>query len=140
MEEIKELNRLIHANISDIEEMHGAALVNISEEQMHQNAQRLESVVNETARLNNETKDRIKGKKSSSRFHFSHPSILIALELSNARLSANSGDLPMRKTQHAALKKKFIESIQRYQDIERTYQQKFRQRVERQIRIGKCEG
>jgi t-SNARE complex subunit (syntaxin) len=54
-------------------------------------------------------------------------------------MPANSGDLPMRKTQHTALKKKFIESIQRYQDIERTFQQKFRQRVERQIRIGKCE-
>jgi syntaxin 1B/2/3 len=50
-------------------------------------------------------------------------------------MPANSGDLPMRKTQHAALKKKFIETIQRYQDIERTYQQKYRQRVERQIRI-----
>lgn len=61
----------------------------------------------------------------------------VGVELSNARMPANSGDLPMRKTQHAALKKKFIESIQRYQDIERTYQQKYRQRVERQIRIGK---
>ncbi|CAO3587392.1 unnamed protein product [Absidia cylindrospora] len=118
VEEIKELNRLIHSNISDIEEMHGAALVNISEEQMSQNARRLDTMVKDTAKLNNETKNRIKG-----------------IELSNARMPANSGDLPMRKTQHAALKKKFIESIQRYQDIERTYQQKFRQRVERQIRI-----
>lgn len=50
-------------------------------------------------------------------------------------MPVHSGDLPMRKTQHAALKKKFIETIQRYQDIERTYQQKYRQRVERQIKI-----
>ena len=35
------------------------------------------------------------------------------------------------------MKKRFIETIQRYQDIERTYQQKYRQRVERQIRIVK---
>lgn len=139
MEEIKELNRLIHVNISDIEEMHGAALVNISEEQMHRNSQRLESVVNETTRLNNETKNRIKGNIHQVASNGLNPFfILLALELSNARMPANSGDLPMRKTQHAALKKKFIESIQRYQDIERTFQQKFRQRVERQIRIGKC--
>ncbi|KAI8342597.1 t-SNARE [Chlamydoabsidia padenii] len=118
VEEIKQLNRHIHDNISAIEELHGAALVNISEEQTYQNARRLETLVNETAQLNNETKDRIKG-----------------IELSNAQMPVNSGDLPMRKTQHAALKKKFIESIQRYQDIERTYQQKYRQRVERQIRI-----
>lgn len=61
--------------------------------------------------------------------------LLLAIELSNARMPLSSGDLPMRKTQHAALKKKFIETIQRYQDIERTYQQKYRQRVERQIKI-----
>ncbi|CAO3618623.1 unnamed protein product [Cunninghamella echinulata] len=118
VEEIKELNRMIHANISDIEELHGSALVNISEEQTNQNARKLDKLVNETTKLNNETKKRIQG-----------------LELANAKLPPSTGDLPMRKTQHAALKKKFIESIQRYQDIERTYQQKYRQRVERQIRI-----
>ncbi|CAO3626915.1 unnamed protein product [Cunninghamella blakesleeana] len=118
VEEIKELNRMIQSNITEIEELHGAALVNISEEQTNQNARTLDRLVKETGKLNNETKNRIKG-----------------LELSNARMPANTGDLPMRKTQHAALKKKFIECIQRYQDIERTYQQKYRQRVERQIRI-----
>lgn len=30
-----------------------------------------------------------------------------------------------------------MDTIQRYQDIERAYQQKYRQRIERQIRIGK---
>ncbi|KAI8065654.1 t-SNARE [Gongronella butleri] len=118
LEEIKELTRVIHSNISDIEELHGAALVNISEEQTAQNNRRLDKLVKETTKLNNETKKRIK-----------------ALELANARMPPSTGDLPMRKTQHAALKKKFIECIQRYQDIERTYQQKYRQRVERQIRI-----
>ena len=35
-----------------------------------------------------------------------------------------------------ALRKRFLETIQRYQDVERLYDQKYRQRVERQIRIG----
>ncbi|ORX61703.1 t-SNARE [Hesseltinella vesiculosa] len=118
VEEIKEMTRVIHTNISDIEELHGATLVNISEEQAAENNRRLDRLVQETAKLNNDTKNRIK-----------------AIELANARLPPSTGDLPMRKTQHAALKKKFIECIQRYQDIERTYQQKYRQRVERQIRI-----
>ncbi|ORZ00928.1 t-SNARE [Syncephalastrum racemosum] len=118
IEEIKDLVRKINMNISDIEELHGASLVNISEEQMNENNRRLELLGSETTRLNTEAKQRIK-----------------AVELSNLQLPAGSGDRPMRETQHAALKKRFIETIQRYQDIERTYQQKYRQRVERQIRI-----
>jgi syntaxin 1B/2/3 len=35
------------------------------------------------------------------------------------------------------LKKRFLDTIQRYQDVERNYQIKYRQRIERQIRIGK---
>lgn len=36
------------------------------------------------------------------------------------------------------MRKRFLETIRRYQDIENGYRQKFRQRVERQIRIGKA--
>ncbi|RCH92998.1 syntaxin, partial [Rhizopus stolonifer] len=118
VEEVKELNKRILDNILLIEELHGTALTNINDEQTEENAYRLEKVVKQTTKLNNECKNKIK-----------------AIELSNARMPASSGDLPMRKTQHAALKKKFIETIQRYQDIERTFQQKYRQRVERQIKI-----
>lgn len=38
-----------------------------------------------------------------------------------------------------ALKRKFIETIQRYQDIERTNEKRQRQRIERQILIVKPE-
>ncbi|KAI8882277.1 t-SNARE, partial [Backusella circina FSU 941] len=118
VEQVKDINKRITDNITRIEELHSTALLNTNEEQIDENQHKLEKIVNQTTKLNNECKNKIK-----------------AIELSNARMPANSGDLPMRKTQHAALKKKFIETIQRYQDIERTYQQKYRQRVERQIRI-----
>lgn len=118
VEEVKELNKRILQNISAIEELHGTALTNINDEQTEENSYRLEKIVKQTTKLNNQCKNKIK-----------------AIELSIVRMPAHSGDLPMRKTQHAALKKKFIETIQRYQDIERTYQQKYRQRVERQIKI-----
>ncbi|KAG0188068.1 Plasma membrane t-SNARE, secretory vesicle fusion [Apophysomyces sp. BC1034] len=39
--------------------------------------------------------------------------------------------------QTATLRKRFLEVIQRYQDIERTYQQKYRQHIVRQIHIVK---
>ncbi|KAI8993731.1 t-SNARE [Pilobolus umbonatus] len=118
VEEVKDLNKKILDNITAIEELHSAALTHTSDEQAEENAYRLEKISKQTTKLNNECKKKIK-----------------AIELSNARMQPTAGDLPMRKTQVAALKKKFIETIQRYQDIERTYQQKYRQRVERQIRI-----
>jgi syntaxin 1B/2/3 len=60
----------------------------------------------------------------------------VALEASNAGLPNNS-DANIRRSQVAKLKKNFMDSIMRYQDVERTYQQKYRQRMERQIKIGK---
>ncbi|KAI7869221.1 t-SNARE [Spinellus fusiger] len=105
LEAVKDVIKGINQNISDIEEMHGATLVNINEEQMSANARRLEQLSTATTQLNNEAKQRIK-----------------AIELSNARMPLSTGDLPMRKTQA---------------NIERTYQQKYRQRMERQIRIVK---
>ena len=35
------------------------------------------------------------------------------------------------------MRKRFLDTIQRYQDVERNYQLKYRQRIERQIRIVK---
>ncbi|EIE86947.1 hypothetical protein RO3G_11658 [Rhizopus delemar RA 99-880] len=54
----------------------------------------------------------------------------------NSQLPNNS-DTRMRKQQVAALKKRFLDTIQRYQDVERNYQLRYRQRIERQIRIVK---
>ncbi|KAI9478137.1 MAG: t-SNARE [Benjaminiella poitrasii] len=119
VEHVKELNRHIIQNITVIEELHGLSLSNINDDrQTEGNNARLEKIVRQTTKLNNECKQKIR-----------------AIEASNARIPASAGDIAMRKTQHAALKKKFMETIQRYQDIERTYQQKYRQRVERQIKI-----
>ncbi|CAM0136908.1 unnamed protein product [Umbelopsis sp. WA50703] len=120
VEGIKDLIRKINDQIGKIEELHSLSLVNINESQAEENSHQLDRMIQRTMKMNNQAKDRIK-----------------AIELSNARMSPTSGELPMRKTQHAALKKRFLETIQRYQDIERTFEKKYRQRVERQIRIVK---
>ncbi|GAB5589856.1 hypothetical protein Unana1_04756 [Umbelopsis nana] len=120
VEGIKELIRKINDQISKIEELHSLSLVNINEAQSEENSVQLDRMIQRTTKMNNQAKDRIK-----------------AIELSNARMSPTSGELPMRKTQHAALKKRFLETIQRYQEIERSFEKKYRQRVERQIRIVK---
>jgi syntaxin 1B/2/3 len=42
----------------------------------------------------------------------------------------------MQKNRTALLKKRFVEYLQRYQDVEREYRAKYRARVERQFMIG----
>ncbi|KAI7862427.1 t-SNARE [Spinellus fusiger] len=104
-------------NINVIGELHSASLDSINESQSAKSSQQLEQFVADTSRQNNAIKNRIK-----------------AMEQSNLKLKKGS-DLNIRKAQVERLKKDFVNIIQRYQDVERTYSQKYRQRVERQIRI-----
>ncbi|SAL96527.1 hypothetical protein [Absidia glauca] len=59
------------------------------------------------------------------------------MENVNAKYPTNTSDGQIRQTQTTALGKKFIGVIQEYQDMERAFDQRYRQRIERQIRIVK---
>lgn len=118
IEEIQKLISTINENVREIESLRASALSSINEEHSSQVNQLLDDLVSKTSKLNRNTKNCIK-----------------ELELANAKLSLNSSDHHMRATQLQALKKKFVETIQRYQKIERTFEKKSRQRMERQIRI-----
>ncbi|KAI8374159.1 t-SNARE [Radiomyces spectabilis] len=123
-DEIEYLKReitTINQNVDDIENLHTSALVSYNEHQWNQMATDLENLKSETQRRNQDIKNRIKG-----------------LDTANLRLP-NDSNGQMRRTQVDAVRKRFMETIQRYQDIERSYRQKYRQRVERQIRIVKPE-
>ncbi|CEP12973.1 hypothetical protein [Parasitella parasitica] len=110
---IKNVNR----NIDQIGELHDSSLVSINEQQWKQNSKQLSQFVKDTSSMNNNIKNRIK-----------------ALESSNARHPKNS-DLNIRRAQVSRVKKEFITCIQKYKDVENTFNQKYRQRVERQIKI-----
>jgi len=116
--EVDAIEQLIHTlnqNISTISDLHSRSLLN--ETQTSKASSELDSLINQTNKLNLNIKNRIK-----------------ALESSNAGLPNNS-DANIRRSQVAKLKKNFMDSILRYQDVERSYQQKYRQRMERQIKI-----
>lgn len=51
-----------------------------------------------------------------------------------ASFSNLRGSVPVIKT--ALVKSKFVEAIQRYQQVEQQYRQKYKQRMERQFKIG----
>lgn len=67
VEEAKDINKKIISNIALIEELHGSALTNINDEQSEENAYRLEKVIKSTTKLNNQCKNKIKGKKVDKR-------------------------------------------------------------------------
>ncbi|KAH8554868.1 t-SNARE [Umbelopsis sp. PMI_123] len=117
VDDIEHLIQELNQNISTINDLHGRALMN--ETQTGKSSTELDALINQTNKLNLSIKTRIK-----------------ALEASNAGLPSNS-DANIRRSQVAKLKKNFMDSIVRYQDVERTYQQKYRQRMERQIKIVK---
>ncbi|KAF1804856.1 t-SNARE [Mucor lusitanicus] len=122
VENIKWLVGKINENVTQIESLQTAALSSINGEKAGQVNLQLEQLVHQTSKLNKEAKEHIQ-----------------ALEFSNAKITVNPSDAQMRRTQLQALKRKFIETIQRYQDIERTFEKRQRQRIERQILIVKPE-
>ncbi|KAI8066094.1 t-SNARE [Thamnidium elegans] len=110
----------INYSIDLIANLHNDALASFNEQQSKQTAMELERIKSDTQKKNLMIKARIQ-----------------ELEQQNARLPNNDNDAQMRRSQTAAIRKRFLDTIQRYQDVERNYQLKYRQRIERQIRIVK---
>ncbi|CEP08226.1 hypothetical protein [Parasitella parasitica] len=132
----------INNRVDQIGNLHNNALASFNEQQSKQTAIELEKIKAETQQKNTMIKNQIQGRWQCFvymgevfKMHIS-PGTIVELENSNGRL-ANTPDAQMRRSQTAALKKRFLDTIQRYQDVERNYQLKYRQRIERQIRIVK---
>lgn len=117
-EEVDEIKKSIlqyDQNIDSIESLHKRSLNEISEEQEAYTREQIESLVDETSSLSQSLKDRIKSLQSRS-----------------TRDST-------KKTQAENLKRQFMNSIQRYQTVEATFRQRYRERAERQYRIVRPE-
>ncbi|CAO3643898.1 unnamed protein product [Cunninghamella blakesleeana] len=119
IEALKTEINIIGNNIQEIQSIHENALVSTNEMQSKDASHRLTNLKKETTQKNNDIKNRIKN-----------------LEQFNTSCT-NSSDVQIRRTQTTAIRNKFLEIIQQYQDMERTYDKKYRQRIERQIRIVK---
>ncbi|KAI8084919.1 t-SNARE [Halteromyces radiatus] len=123
-QEIDDLKSEIAAvgnNVQEIQSLHEAALTSTNEAQSKNYASQLNALKKETQQRNNDIKNRIK-----------------FIEQSNVKYP-NDSDGQIRRTQTNALRKRFMGTIQQYQDMERTYDRRYRQRIERQIRIVKPE-
>lgn len=116
---IQDTIRQIEDNIKRIADLHNRSLNNVDEAASQQAHAQLSGISQETSRLTNAVKNRIKN-----------------LEAQNNKVP-EGGDKNVRRTQVGSLKNQFKGVIQNYQEVEQQYRQKYRQRQERQFRIVK---
>ncbi|KAI0673094.1 t-SNARE [Trametes maxima] len=105
------------SNVSRIADLHSRTLNSTDEGASRQNEAVLDDLVGQTRQLSNELKERIQS--------------LASYPVTRAQ------DQSIRKNQTGLLRQKFVEVLQNYQQVERDYRAKYKQRVERQFRIVK---
>ncbi|KAI0647179.1 t-SNARE [Trametes meyenii] len=106
-----------NSNVTRIADLHSRTLNSTDEGASRQNEAVLDDLVGQTRQLSNELKDRIQS--------------LASYPVTRAQ------DQSIRKNQTGLLRQKFVEVLQNYQQVERDYRAKYKQRVERQFRIVK---
>lgn len=123
--EIQDTIRQIDLNVNRISDLHSRSLNNVGEAAQLAAESELASVAQQTSMYTNFVKTSIK-----------------SLEAEANKMPA-SGPAPegvgrsVRLTQIGAVKNRFKETIMRYQEVEKAYRTKYRQRTERQLRIVK---
>ena len=98
-----------------ISDLHSRSLNTADDVASQRTVQQLEDLVADTSALSNVLKRRIK-----------------ALQ----KQGGGGRDGEIRKQQTGLVKQKFMEAIQSYQTVEQQYRQKYKQRLERQYKIG----
>ncbi|KAI0831446.1 t-SNARE [Trametes gibbosa] len=105
------------SNVSRIADLHSRTLNSADDGARRQNEAVLDELVGQTRQLSNELKEKIQ--------------TLSSYPVTRAQ------DQVVRKNQTGLLRQKFVDVLQNYQQVERDYRLKYRQRVERQFRIVK---
>ncbi|KZT60452.1 t-SNARE [Calocera cornea HHB12733] len=108
--------KTLEGNVNRISDLHNRSLNNMDEAVAERNTRDLAALVQETSRLSNDLKKRIKKQEAEA---------------------GRSGNAMVRRQQIAATKARFIELIQNYQGVEQQFRSKYKQRMERQFRIVK---
>ncbi|PCH38102.1 t-SNARE [Wolfiporia cocos MD-104 SS10] len=105
------------ANVSRIGELHSRSLNSTDEAASQQNSAALDDLITRTRTLSNDLKEHI---QTLAKYPAPRPQ-----------------DARVRNNQTGLLRSKFVEILQSYQQVERDYRQRYKQRVERQFRIVK---
>jgi len=104
-----------NSNVQRISDLHSRSLNTMDDQAAAKNNQQLDSLVEETSSLSNQLKMRVK----------------------DLERKAGGRDANAKRQQTGAIKQRFLEAIQNYQNVERQYRTKYKQRMERQFKIVK---
>ncbi len=115
-DEIKHLQ----ANVNDVSELHSRRLATTDEQQQADSAARLAQLTAQTQGVTNSIRNRI-----------------TRLNEDNKRSAKGDPDFNTRKLQIGTLQNSFKRALEEYNQVEKKSRDKYRQRMERQIRIGK---
>ena len=125
--------RTFNDNVARISDLHSRSLNNMDDAAAQRNAAQLDELVEETSALSAALKKQIKvleaGKGSGRDGQIRQQQV--SFSIYNAIFISSWG------TQTALVKSKFVEAIQNYQSVEQQYRTKYKQRMERQFKIGK---
>ncbi|OJT14577.1 Syntaxin-like protein psy1 [Trametes pubescens] len=129
-------------NVSRISDLHSRTLNSTDDNTSRQNEAVLDDLVGQTRQLSNELKERIQTLSSYPVTRAQDQAIRknqASVVLLDARIADLSGTYAYWASclQTALLRQKFVEVLQNYQQVERDYRAKYRQRVERQFKIVK---
>jgi len=122
---IKATMAVIKQNIRLIEQHHGLCLTAISVEQGKASHEKLEQLMDATNAAATDVRNKLK-----------------AMDVANKELmrtDSGSSEARIRNYQHGTLTRKFVDLMAEYQEVQNTYKNKYRERVERQYKIVKPE-
>eukprot|EP00123_Amoebidium_parasiticum_P007159 comp17925_c1_seq1/m.18209 comp17925_c1_seq1/g.18209 ORF comp17925_c1_seq1/g.18209 comp17925_c1_seq1/m.18209 type:complete len:302 (-) comp17925_c1_seq1:578-1483(-) len=115
----------IQANIKLIGEKHQQALAAISEEQGQRDHAELDALMMEVTKLANRVRKVLKSMDTE----------INEIPESESGMAGTR----IRKQQHAALSRKFVDTMKEYNDVQTKFKSKYRERVKRQFKIVKPE-
>lgn len=125
--------RTFNSNVAQISDLHSRSLNNMDDAAAQRNAAQLDELVEDTSALSATLKKQIKvleaGKGSGRDGQIRQQQVRFAIYKAIFIFS--------QETQTALVKSKFVEAIQNYQSVEQQYRAKYKQRMERQYKIGK---
>ncbi|KAI8819261.1 t-SNARE [Fimicolochytrium jonesii] len=120
---IKDQIAALKRHIEDIEALHQKSLNSISEEEVNANHKELDRLMDRTNKASAAIRTKLKGIDTENRALTKQP--------------GQEGDARIRITQHQSITKKFLDVMQDYQSIQTKYQDKYKQRMQRQFLIVK---
>ncbi|KAJ3077109.1 Exocyst complex component 7 [Podochytrium sp. JEL0797] len=123
IETVREDIGTVKETISQIQGAHENALNVISEAQSAETTKELERLMDRANGLSSSIRNRLKAMEAANKKF--------------AKQGGRTGDARIRVTQHGAIAKKFLDVMMEYKDIQKKYQDKYKQRMQRQYLIVK---